>query len=311
MTEADRAAQRQATIKRLAGNRGRSPFLRWSGVLLLLLIAHAWTSTDFRWSDFTTESRVNNFQRFVLELAPQPLQHRQWDWHIALQWFGSVVKSKGWSAAAATLAISIVAATLAALTAALLTLPATRTLATAEPFLPGARAPSLFVRGLWTSLAVGTRLCLVFLRAIPEYIWAFLLIAVIGPTPWPAILALAIHNAGILAKLYAESIENLEPEVLASIRAVGASRRQVAVAGILPVVLPRAVLFLFYRWESCVRDATVLGMLGIASLGFYVQDARARQQFDVMLALIFIGAVIVVVGDLISAAAREAVRRSS
>lgn len=60
-----------------------------------------------------------------------------------------------------------------------------------------------------------------------------------------------------------------------------------------------------------MRDATVLGLLGIASLGYYVQDARARQQFDVMLALILVGAVIVVVGDLISAMAREAVRRSS
>lgn len=204
MTEADRAAQRQATLKRLARKRGRSAFLRWSGVLLLLLVAHTWTSMDLRLSDFTTESRVTNLRRFVLELAPQPLQHRQWDWQIALQWFGSVVKTKGWSAGAATFAISIVAATLAALAAALLTLPATRTLATAEPFLPGARAPSLFVRGLWTTLAVGTRLFLIFLRAIPEYIWAFMLIAVIGPTAWPAILALAIHNAGILAKLYAE-----------------------------------------------------------------------------------------------------------
>jgi phosphonate transport system permease protein len=79
----------------------------------------------------------------------------------------------------------------------------------------------------------------------------------------------------------------------------------------LPLVMPRFLLFFFYRWETCVREATVLGMLGIVSLGFYIQDARARQHYDVMVALIVLGSALVVIGDLVSAAAREAVRRSS
>jgi phosphonate transport system permease protein len=152
---------------------------------------------------------------------------------------------------------------------------------------------------------------LIFLRAIPEYVWAFLLLAMLGPTLWAAVFALAIHNTGILGKLNAEVMENLEPQTLAALRALGGRRTQIAWVGLLPLVAPRFLLFFFYRWETCVREATVIGMLGIASLGFYIQDARARQAYDVTFALILLGSAIVLIGDLVSAAARETLRRSS
>lgn len=135
--------------------------------------------------------------------------------------------------------------------------------------------------------------------------------AVLGPTAWPVVLALALHNAGILSKLTAEAVENLEPEPLAALRGLGASRPQIAVAGIYPLVLPRFLLFFFYRWETCVREATVLGMLGIVSLGYWVIDARARQNYDEMFFFVLIGAAIVLAGDLVSALARALVRRAA
>jgi ABC-type phosphate/phosphonate transport system permease subunit len=59
-----------------------------------------------------------------------------------------------------------------------------------------------------------------------------------------------------------------------------------------------------------VREATVLGMLGIVSLGYWIQDARARQQYDTMLFLVLIGAALVLAGDLASTLARRWVRRA-
>ena len=152
---------------------------------------------------------------------------------------------------------------------------------------------------------------LIFLRSIPEYVWAFLLLAMLGPNAWPAVLALALHNAGILGKLGAEVVENLEPAPLAALRGLGATRSQIVLLGILPMVLPRFLLFFFYRWETCVREATVLGMLGIVSLGYWIVDARARNHYDEMVFLVLIGAGIVLVGDLVSALARELVRRAA
>lgn len=304
-------SDRELTVRRLAGERPRSRMLRWSGAALAVLVVYSWTTGDFTLEDFLAERRLANLQRFAAELVPHPLQAREWEWATAGRWARELMADRGWHAAATTLAISIAAILLAGLGAILLALPATRTFAAPEPYGPHARRPSTARRIAWAACVRLTRAVLIFLRAVPEFVWAFLLVSIIGPNVWAAVLALALHNTGILAKLNAEVAENLEPETLAGLRALGASRRQIALVGIVPAVAPRFLLFFFYRWETCLREATVLGMLGIVSLGFFLQDARARQQYDVMLAFILIGAAIVVVGDLLSAAAREAVRRSS
>ena len=81
-------------------------------------------------------------------------------------------------------------------------------------------------------------------------------------------------------------------------------------ARMAPLSLNRFLLYLFYRWETCVRQATVLGMLSLVSLGFWIQDARTRNHYDEMVVAMACGALLVVVGDLVSAVAREVVRRS-
>ena len=207
--------------------------------------------------------------------------------------------------------MSVAAVVLAALAALALTFTAARTLASPEPYVPNPRPPSRARRLPWR-LAVGlTRTLLIFVRSIPEYVWAFLFLAVLGPNAWPVVLALAVHNSGILGKLTAEVVENLEAEPLRALRGLGASRLQITAAGIFPLILPRFLLFFFYRWETCVREATVLGMLGIVSLGYWIVDARARNHYDEMFFFVLIGAAIVLVGDLVSAVAREVVRRAA
>jgi phosphonate transport system permease protein len=141
--------------------------------------------------------------------------------------------------------------------------------------------------------------------------WAFIALAVFGPNVWAAVIALAIHNAGILGKLNAEVIENLDPRTMRSLRSAGATRMQVALVAIRPAVFGRLLLLFFYRWETCVREATVLGMLGIVSLGYFIQDARARQHYDVMLVLILACVVVVLIGDAASALARRIARRAA
>ena len=133
----------------------------------------------------------------------------------------------------------------------------------------------------------------------------------LGPSAWPAVLALAIHNSGILGKLGAETVENLDPRTLRVLRESGATRAEVAIAAILPLSLSRCLLYFFYRFETCVREATVLGMLGVASLGYWIQDSRTRQFYDQMLFFVVLGAAIVLAADLLSMLARWIVRRAS
>ena len=308
-------------IRLLHRRRPRSRLARWSGVALLALMVYAWASGEIRAGDLFTERRLANLDRFVGELMPYPLQERTRaaapaaDSRSALaaatDWGAEILRDRGLVAAVVTLALSVAAIVLAALAALAMAPAATRTLASPEPYLPAPRPPGPWRRALWWLLVTLTRGAMIFVRSIPEFVWAFVLLAMFGPTPWPAVLALAIHNAGILGKLTSEVTENLDPAPLAALRALGATRSQIVLLGASPLVLPRFLLFFFYRWETCVREATVLGMLGIVSLGYWIIDARARNHYDEMFFLVLIGAAIVLVGDLVSALAREVVRRAA
>jgi phosphonate transport system permease protein len=133
----------------------------------------------------------------------------------------------------------------------------------------------------------------------------------LGTSAWPAVLALAIHNAGILGRLGADTIENLDAAPLRSLRMLGASRRQLALNAVLPLSLSRFLLYFFYRFETCVREATVLGMLGFVSLGYWIQESRGRQTYDEMLLFVALGALLVLAADVLSIAARAWLRRAS
>ncbi|HRV82758.1 MAG TPA: ABC transporter permease, partial [Planctomycetota bacterium] len=67
--------------------------------------------------------------------------------------------------------------------------------------------------------------------------------------------------------------------------------------------------FFFYRFETCVREATVLGMLGVVSLGYHIREMRARQFYDEMLVLVVLGGLLVLAADLVSGLLRHRLRR--
>ncbi len=299
-------------IRRLYRERPKSRLVFWSTTALVALLVYSWTGEELgRVGDLFSERRQGNLRRFLSELVPPPVAESGFDAGVAAQWAGEMLREKGLEAAATTLALSVAAIVLAAVWGWLLAPLAARTFATTEPYLAGTCPPGFWGRNLWRALVGAVRVFLIFMRSIPEYVWAFLLLAILGPTAWPVVLALALHNAGILGKLTAEVMENLEPAPLGALRGLGASRRQMAAAALFPLTLPRFLLFFFYRWETCVREATVLGMLGIASLGYWIVDARARQHYDEMFFLVLLGAGLVLVGDLVSAVARELVRRAA
>ncbi|MBW2425207.1 MAG: ABC transporter permease subunit [Deltaproteobacteria bacterium] len=299
-----------ARIAELYAARPRNPLLLWSGVGAFVLVVVSWVMADLDVGAFFEARRLENLERFLGRITP----HGPGDAHLPPgawpAWARDLIVAHGAEAMGVTLAISVAAIVLAAGASLVFSLLAARNVATSEPFLPGSRPASPVMRLGWRSISGATRVALVLLRSIPEYIWAYLLIGMLGISAWPAVLALAIHNAGILGKLNSEVIENLEPRRLAALRSVGASRLQIAAVGLYPGALSRLLLYLFYRWETCVREATVLGMLGIVSLGRLITDARVRRLYDEMLLYVLLGAVLVVAGDLISALARAMVRRA-
>lgn len=301
---------RAAIIQRLYRERPRRLFVVWSLRVMALLVLVSWLVGDFSLADWLTARRLANLERFLGELQPWPVRQAGGDWSLAPDWALERLGAEGNDALIRTLAVSVVAMVLAAIVGALSSLGAARNLATAEPMLPGGRTVSPWIHRFWSVVLWSSRGVQVFARAIPEYVWAFLFMALLGPTAWPMVLALALHNAGIMGKLSAELVENADRPSAAALRGLGASRFQMVWAAILPLSLPRFLLYFFYRWETCVREATVLGMLGMASLGFLILDTRARNHYDEMFFFILAGAMLVLLGDLASFVSRRFVRKS-
>jgi phosphonate transport system permease protein len=114
------------------------------------------------------------------------------------------------------------------------------------------------------------------------------------------VLALALHNIGILGRLWGEVMENERPEAARQLTKIGATRGQVYLGSLVSQSFNRFLLFFFYRWETCVREATILGMLGISSLGYYISLARGAFRYDRMLFFVLLGALVIFAGDLLS-----------
>ncbi len=299
-----------ADLARLYRARPRSRFVRGSVVMLVTIVAYSWLAGDFGLGAIDGPRRLAIVERFLGELRPYPLQGEAFELAIAVDWAGALMAERGWAAARSTLAIAVASIVLAALVGLLLAPFAARNVASVEPFGLVSATASRRRRLGWRLVVASSRAVLTLVRSIPEYVLAFLLLAIMGPTAWPVVLALALHNAGILGKMTAEVVENLEPGPLAALRGLGATRPQIAIFGLFPLITPRFLLYFFYRWETCVREAMVLGMLGTVSLGYWIVDARARNHYDEMVFLVLVGAALVVVGDLLSSWLRGRIRRS-
>jgi phosphonate transport system permease protein len=104
-------------------------------------------------------------------------------------------------------------------------------------------------------------------RSIHEMVFAVLFVVAVGLGPFAGIMALFVHTTGILAKLFSEAVEAIDPRPVEAIRATGATRVQEVVFGVVPQVLPLWISYALYRFESNVRAATVLGVIGAGGIG--------------------------------------------
>src|SRR5882672_9116966 len=126
-------------------------------------------------------------------------------------------------------------------------------------------------------------------RSISELIWAIFFVAAVGLGPFPGALALGMNYGGILGRLYAEAIENVDKGPIEAMEATGASRLQVILFAILPQALPQFVTYNLYWFEVGVRSATVLGMVGAGGIGFeLITSIRLFEWREVGVILLFI-----------------------
>ena len=150
-----------------------------------------------------------------------------------------------------------------------------------------------------------TSLLLNVLRAIPELVWAALLLISAGLGPFAGTLALAIHTTGVLGRLFTEALENAPAHPGETLARLGASRAQVFFYATLPQAMPQLLAYSLYRWENNVRAATVLGVVGAGGLGQMLMIHLSLFQMNSMATVLLAMLVLVLAVDQLSAWLRQ------
>lgn len=142
-------------------------------------------------------------------------------------------------------------------------------------------------------------------RAINEMVFAMLFIVAVGLGPFAGVLALWVHTTGVLAKLFAEAVEAIDPRPVEGVRATGANALEEILYGVIPQVLPLWISYSLYRFESNVRSASVVGMVGAGGIGVILNDVIRSFSYAEVCALLIIIVVTVTLIDLVSARVRR------
>ncbi|MBI1282687.1 MAG: phosphonate ABC transporter, permease protein PhnE [Anaerolineaceae bacterium] len=134
------------------------------------------------------------------------------------------------------------------------------------------------------------RLLLNFLRSIPELVYALLFVAAVGLGPFTGVLALAFSSVGSLTRLYAEAIEQIDPQQVNALRATGANGLQTFIYSVVPQALPLLISYSIVYFESNVRHATILGYVGAGGVGYklfeYMGTSAYKKLFGTAIVLV-------------------------
>lgn len=225
-----------------------------------------------------------NLTQFLRDCIPAPLRH---DWPLEktqrwLLWLGEQIASGTWN----TLLLAQIALVLTGLFA----------------LLASTLNSSHFVSG-WRR-RLGDSLLLV-LRSLPEYLLNFIGLILLGPSMLPAIVALTLHNGAIIGHLLGRHSDEVgEPAIAAGPLGRFAYHY-------VPTLYQRFLAYCFYRWEIIIRETAMLGILGIPTLGFYIDSAFQFLRFDVALILIAVSAGLTLAADFISRRLRRNLRMAA
>jgi len=144
------------------------------------------------------------------------------------------------------------------------------------------------------------------LRAVNEFVFALMFVTAVGLGPFAGMLALAVHTGGVLGKLFSETVESIDPGQVEGVAAVGATRLQTIAFGVRPQVLPNCLSYIMLRFESDIRSASVIGMVGGGGIGFYLWDTiRSFNDREAAVVILLIVAMVMAV-DIVSAGIRRA-----
>jgi phosphonate transport system permease protein len=268
----------------------RGPGFNWLNVVLAVGLLGAFAvsaqQTRFDLGQFFDPGNVKGISRFVGGLFPPELAPD------FLRTIGGLVLE--------TLEISIVGTGLAVVLALPLALFGMR--ARGEEMSLAAVGPAAWSLR-WAAYAFA-RLVMNLARAIPELVWALIFVVAVGLGPFPGVLALAAHSAGVLGKLYSELFESVDQRLVEAARSTGAGELAVLLFTRVPLMLPVLLSYTLFRWECNMRAATVLGFVGAGGIGTQLAISMKLFRYNEVLTLILAILLLVTLVDIVGQIAR-------
>ena len=219
------------------------------------------------------------------DIVPAPLRGGDGSWLSLWAWFRPILTEQILPGAAQTLVLAQIALVATAL-GALILFPLT-----ARRFAGPLGRPF-------------GRVLLVVVRSTPEYMLAYLCLQLLGPSMLPAIIALSLHNAGIIGYLMGRHADAIpyRPDAPTGVNLYAYET--------LPRLYGQFLALLLYRWELILRESAIFGILGVTTLGFYVDAAISELRLDVAVVLIAATALLTMAVDALSRALRRSLRIS-
>lgn len=223
---------------------------------------------DIKWS--------NVVRFFTQDIIPAPIRGaKEGGYNELASWFGQLMQDQAIPGIINTLLLTQIALVVTAILT-LMTYP-----------LISKHFQAKFGRGFG-------HIVLVIMRSTPEYILAFILLQFFGPSMLPAVIALALHNAGIIGHLLGNQSNTMKVRV-DSPKGINLYSYELT-----PRLYGNFLAYLFYRWEIILRETAIMGLLGVATLGFYIDNAMQDLRFDRALVLILITALLNMSVDMLS-----------
>ena len=264
----DDAATTEAGLPARRGVRARrSRWARWSVVMVLVGLVAAWQSSGVSWSGLTAARTGLLTGRLLDDLWPPA-----WPAGGA----GIVV-----GATLDTLAMALLATAFAVVVTLMLGPLAARPESRGQDASPTSLRRVARLAAWWFA-----RAALLVLRSVPANIWAVVALLALFPGVLPGALALGLYTGGILGRLVAEAWESIDTRPRDALVAAGVSRRMSSLAATIPPSTHHLVTYTLYRFEICVRDTAVVGVVGAAGLGLLLAENLSVFRFSVVTTLL-------------------------
>jgi phosphonate transport system permease protein len=269
--------------------RGGTRRARWSVLAAVALVAVSWWWSGVSLAGFTSPRARERAAELLAEAWPPALPGGGW--------------STLTDAVLDTLAMAVLAMVLAVLVTVLLAPGVTRP------------RPARGTRRGWAGRAArggaraASRLVLLVLRSVPPTVWAALALLVLFPGVLPGAVALGLYTGGILGRLVAEAWDGIDLRPRDALRAAGVPPARAALTTVVPPSAQHLVSYTLYRFEICVRDTAVVGVVGAAGLGRLLAESLATFRYPVLTTTLLASFAVSAAAEVAGRLLRRALRR--